>query len=57
MGTTERRLRPDRVRLGHPIPACKIAAVTLPPAFDSSLVSLIAATWPNDQGRTAGGEG
>jgi hypothetical protein len=34
-----------------------IVAVTLPPALDSALVSLIAETWLNDQGRTAGGEG
>jgi hypothetical protein len=51
------RLRPDRVRVVHPIPACRIVAVTLPPALDSALVSLIAETWLNDQGRAAGGEG
>ena len=33
------------VRLAHPIPACRIVAVTLPPALDSAfMVSLIAAT-------------
>jgi hypothetical protein len=32
-------------RLDHPIPACRIVAVTLPPALDSVfMVSLIAAT-------------
>jgi hypothetical protein len=29
----------------------------LPPALDSTSVSLIAETSPNDEGRTAGGEG
>jgi len=38
------------VRVGHAIPACRIVAVTLPPAHDSVfLVNLIAATWLNDQ--------
>ena len=33
------------MRLGHPIPACRIVAVILPPALDSAfMVSLIAAT-------------
>jgi hypothetical protein len=32
-------------RAAHPIPACRIVAVTLPPALDSAfMVSLIAAT-------------
>jgi hypothetical protein len=44
-------------RLDHPIPACRIVAVILPPALDSALVSLIAETWLNDQGRTDGDEG
>jgi hypothetical protein len=31
--------------LAHPIPACRILAITLPPALDSAfMVSLIAAT-------------
>jgi hypothetical protein len=34
-----------------------LGVVTLPPALDSALVSLIAETWLNNQGRTAGGEG
>jgi hypothetical protein len=39
------------VRVGHPIPACRIVAVTLPPALDCAvMVNLIAATWLNDQG-------
>jgi hypothetical protein len=45
-------------RAAHPIPACRIVAVTLPPALDSAfMVSRIAETWLNDLGRTAGGEG
>lgn len=33
------------VRLAHPIPACRIVAVTLPPALDIAfMVSLVAAT-------------